>query len=115
MGTTNTEESLSETIATEQTVDIPPFDFFGFMAEHWWKYILILAFLIYIYNKVFRARKLPLLKDAVIYVTMAVGAFVLLIFQTDAGLPILQSLAVAVVLMVIVRVRYAIAERRKKQ
>lgn len=99
-------------IAAEE-LDIPPFDFISFMGEHWLKFILIFAFLVYIYNKVFRTRKLPMIKDAIIYGTIAIGAFVLLIFQVDAGLPILLSLSIAVGLMLIVRIRYFLADRKK--
>jgi hypothetical protein len=85
------------------------------LAQHLWTtYILIYAFLVYIYNKVFRVRKLPILKDLVIYLIIAVGAFFLLIFQVDAGLPIVYSLAVAIALMLTVRIRYYIAEKSKK-
>ncbi|MEF3305504.1 YlaH-like family protein [Paenibacillus sp. GYB003] len=78
-------------------------------------YILILVFLIYIYNKVFRMRKLPLLKDAVIYLTIAVGAFILLLFQLDLELPIVISLGVAVALMLTVRVRYWMIDRENRK
>lgn len=96
-----------------EEIDIPPFDFVSFMSEHWLSYILIFVFLVYIYNKVFRTRKLPILKDAIVYGTIAVGSFVLLIFQADAGLPILLSLGVAVGLMLIVRIRYYFTNRKK--
>ena len=69
-------------------------------------FILIYVLLTYVYNKVFRTRKLPLLKDAIVYLLLGVGAFILLLFQHDLGLPIVQCLLVAVGLMVIVRIRY---------
>lgn len=100
--------------ATE-TVEIPAFDFWGFMSAHWIEFILILACIIFIYNKVFRVRKLPLFKDAIVYGLMAMGAFVLLIFEVDAGLPILYSLGTAVALMLIVRIRYFFLDRSKKK
>jgi hypothetical protein len=84
------------------------------LVDHpWITYILIYVFLVYIYNKVFRIRKLPLLKDAVIYLTIAVGAFILLLFQLDLELPIVVSLGVAVALMLIVRIRYWFTDRSK--
>lgn len=84
--------------------------------EHpWITYILIYVFLVYIYNKVFRVRKLPILKDAVIYLTIAVGAFVLLLFQLDLELPIVISLGVAVALMLTVRIRYWMLEREQRK
>lgn len=106
---------MSKAAAAEETVDIPPFDFSGFMGAHWIEYILILACIIFIYNKVFRVRKLPLFKDAIVYGLMAIGAFVLLIFEVDAGLPILYSLGTAVALMLIVRIRYFFLDRSKKK
>jgi hypothetical protein len=100
---------------TEEIIEIPPFDLVGFMRDHWFTYILILACVIYIYNRVFRAGKLPLLKDAIVYLLMAAGAFVLLIFEVDAGLPIVYCLLAAVGLMIIVRIRYWIIERQKNK
>lgn len=99
----------------EEDFDIPPLDFRQFAAEHWWEYLLILVFLIYVYNNVFRVRKLPLLKDAVIYLLIALGAFLLLTFQIDANLPIWQCLAIAVGLMLFVRIRYWVLERSGKR
>lgn len=85
-------------------------------AQHvWTTYILIYVFLIYIYNKVFRVRKLPLLKDLIIYVLIGVGAFMLLLFQVDLGLPIVISLGVALGLMLTVRIRYFLLERNQKK
>lgn len=81
----------------------------------WITYILIFVFLVYIYNKVFRMRKLPLLKDLVIYLTIAVGAFILLLFQLDLELPIVISLGVAVALMLTVRIRYWMIERENRK
>ncbi|GJM72430.1 hypothetical protein HMSSN036_46460 [Paenibacillus macerans] len=69
-------------------------------------YLLILVLIIFVYNKVFRAQqKLPLWKEAILYLLMAIGSFLLLIFQIDK-LPIIQCLLVAVALMLMVRIRY---------
>ncbi|MBN3525937.1 YlaH-like family protein [Paenibacillus apiarius] len=76
-------------------------------------YLLIFVFIVYIFNKVFRVQKLPILKEIIIYLFMALGAFVLLIFQIDK-LPIVQCLFVAVALMFMVRIRYFVEARRKK-
>lgn len=85
------------------------------LAEHLWiTYILIYIFLVYIYNKVFRTRKLPILKAAIVYIMMGVGALILLMFQVDLDLPILLCLCVAVALMFMVRVRYWVERRQKK-
>lgn len=68
-------------------------------------YILILVFIVYIFNAVFRASKrLPVLKEVLVHVIMAIGAFVLFILQ-DFGLPILQCMAVAVFMMLLLRGR----------
>jgi hypothetical protein len=64
----------------------------------------------YVYNKVFRTRKLPVLKTAVIYVLLAIGSVMLLVFQI-VGLPIVLCLAVAITLMFLVRIRYFIEKR----
>ncbi|WP_334071924.1 MULTISPECIES: YlaH-like family protein [Paenibacillus] len=78
-------------------------------------YLLIFALVIFVYNKVFRTgQKLPLLKEIFLYVLMAIGSFLLLIFQIDK-LPIIQCLLVAVVLMLMVRIRYFVEGRRKRK
>ncbi|KRE52323.1 hypothetical protein ASG85_02410 [Paenibacillus sp. Soil724D2] len=64
----------------------------------------------YVYNKVFRTRKLPVLKTAIIYVLLAIGSVMLLVFQI-VGLPIVLCLAVAISLMFLVRIRYFIEKR----
>ena len=48
-------------------------------------YIVIFVLITYVYNKVFRVRqKLPLGKEIVLYVLMAMGTFMLLIFQSTS-------------------------------
>nr|WP_315607270.1 YlaH-like family protein [Paenibacillus aurantius] len=72
----------------------------------------------YVYNKVFRVRKLPILKDLIVYLMIAFGAFILYLFQFTIGLPIIYCMAAAVSLMLIVRIRYFItglADRRRQQ
>ncbi|MCY9670836.1 YlaH-like family protein [Paenibacillus alginolyticus] len=73
-------------------------------------YLLIFIFMSYVYNKVFRTRKLPVLKTAVIYVLLAIGSVMLLVFQI-VGLPIVLCLSVAIALMFLVRIRYFIEKR----
>ncbi|CAG7620352.1 YlaH-like family protein [Paenibacillus allorhizosphaerae] len=83
--------------------------------EHpWITFVLIFILITYVYNKVFRTRKLPVLKNAVIYLLLAFGSLMLLFFQI-AGLPIVPSLTVAVVLMLMVRIRYFFQERSAKK
>lgn len=67
-------------------------------------YLIILGCTIYIFNKVFRVQKLPILKEIAVYVLMAIGSFVLAVLQVDK-LPIVQCMAVAVILMLILRLR----------
>lgn len=77
-------------------------------------YVVIFVLITYVYNKVFRVhQKLPLLKEVILYILMAMGSGMLLIFQHDK-LPIIQCLLVAVGLMLLVRVRYFVEGRQKK-
>ena len=88
----------------------------AWFAEHLWtSYIIIFVFLSYIYNKVFRVRKLPLLKMFIVYVLIAIGSVILLFFQVDAGLPIIPSLTLAIILILIVRIRYFLQERSQRK
>lgn len=82
---------------------------------NWIYYVTIFVLLVFIYNKVFRTRKLPLLKNLILYVLLAIGAFMLLLFQVDVGLPIIYSLGVAVALMLIVRIRKLFEERAARK
>lgn len=83
--------------------------------EHVWiTYALIFVLVAYVYNKVFKAGKLPLLKNVIVYLLMGVGCFILLIFQMF-GLPIVLCLLVAVGLMFLVRIRYFVEGRAKKK
>lgn len=77
-------------------------------------YILILAFTIYIFNAVFRPGRLPILKEIVVYVIMALGCLVLLVLQIDK-LPIIQCMGVAVAMMILVRLRQIYDKRRNKR
>ncbi|ANE47342.1 hypothetical protein SY83_14900 [Paenibacillus swuensis] len=85
------------------------------LAHPWIAFGLIYIGLVFIYNKVFRVRKLPLLKDLIIYILIAFGAGMLLIFQLDAGLPIIPCLAVAIGLMLMVKIRYFVEARQKRK
>ncbi|XEC96845.1 YlaH-like family protein [Paenibacillus tarimensis] len=68
-------------------------------------YVLILGSIVYIFNKVFRVQKrLPILKEIAVYVLMAFGSLVLLVLQIDK-LPIIQCMAVAVIMMMMLRGR----------
>jgi len=68
-------------------------------------YLLLLGFTVYIFNKVFRAQqRLPILKEVLVYILMALGCLVLLVLQIDK-LPIIQCMAVAVFMMLLLRAR----------
>jgi hypothetical protein len=77
-------------------------------------YILIFILLSFVYNKVFRTRKLPVLKAVIIYLLMGLGSVLLLFFQI-AGLPIILCLGVAVLMMLILRLRYFIEKRNGRR
>jgi hypothetical protein len=80
-----------------------------FFENVWITYAIIFLLVTYVYNRVFRVRKLPLLKNVIVYSLIGIGSFLLLFFQM-MGLPIILSLAVAVFLMLIFRVRTYIEE-----
>jgi hypothetical protein len=78
-------------------------------------YIVIFILLTYVYNQVFRInQKLSIGKEIVLYIMMAFGSGMLLIFQHDK-LPIIQCLLVAVGLMMLVRIRYFVEARQKRK
>lgn len=82
------------------------------LADHpIFSYVLILACTIYIFNAVFRMGRLPILKEIIVYVIMAIGCLVLLVLQIDK-LPIIQCMAVAVVMMLMLRMRQLYDKRR---
>ncbi len=80
-----------------------------FFENVWITYAIIFLLVTYVYNRVFRVRKLPLLKNVIVYSLIGIGSFLLLFFQM-MGLPIILSLAVAVFLMLIFRVRTYVEE-----
>jgi hypothetical protein len=63
-------------------------------------YIVILAAIVY---KLGFAKKLPLLKNIVIYICLLIGCLVMLIFSY--ALPIAEGLAGAAVLLIIYKIR----------
>ena len=85
-----------------------------FSEHHLISYLLILAFTIYIFNSVFRMGRLPILKEIVVYIIMAAGCLILLVLQIDK-LPIIQCMAVAVVMMIMVRLRQIYDKRKNRQ
>lgn len=75
-------------------------------------YLFMVVSMIYIFNAVFRPRKLPLLKDLLVYALILLGGLLLLFFQNRVGLPIVHGFAVAIALMLIVRIRSWMSRRR---
>ncbi|MFB9280025.1 YlaH-like family protein [Cohnella cellulosilytica] len=74
-------------------------------------YILIVACTIYIFNTVFRVGKLPILKEILVHLVLAIGCLVLLLLQLDK-LPIIQCMAVAVAMMLLLRLRQMYDKRK---
>lgn len=77
-------------------------------------YAIIYILVAYVYNNVFRSGKLPLWKNILVYLLLALGNFILLYFQL-LGLPIIPCLLVAIGLMFIVRIRAFVEGRRKRK
>lgn len=71
--------------------------------------------LAFVYVKVFRVRRLPVLKELIIYLLIGVGAFLLWLFQLDLQLPVVQSMMAALALMLIVRIRMFFVNRSNPQ
>ncbi|TBL78118.1 YlaH-like family protein [Paenibacillus thalictri] len=86
-----------------------------FRQHPWLAFVLIYIMVAYVYNKVFRTRKLPVLKSLIVYLLLGVGSVMLLVFQVDAELPIVPCLAVAIGLMFMVRIRYWVQDRAAKK
>ena len=78
----------------------------AWLSEHMLvSYLLILGFTVYIFNNVFRPqRRLPILKEILVYLLIAFGSLILLVLQVDK-LPIIQCMAVAVFMMLLLRGR----------
>lgn len=69
-------------------------------------YLCILGMTFFIFQNVFRPQqvRLPLIKAIFLYLTMIVGSGILWIMQIDR-LPIIQCMAIAIGLMLILRAR----------
>lgn len=74
-------------------------------------YLIIVACTIYIFNTVFRTGKLPILKEILVHIVLALGCLVLLVLQLDK-LPIIQCMAVAVAMMALLRMRQLYDKRK---
>lgn len=74
-------------------------------------YLVILGLTAIVYKVAF-ARKLPILKQVVVYVALILGCFMLLFFHF-MGLPIVLALAATVLLIVVARLRMGFINRKQ--
>lgn len=79
---------------------------------NWGTYLVILVLTGVIYQTAF-ARPLPLLKNVVVYLALAIGCYLLLIFDI-LGFPIIPSLFITVGLIIITRIRLALTQKKQK-
>ncbi|WP_096199203.1 YlaH-like family protein [Bacillus sp. FJAT-45350] len=104
----------------EETVDINPSDLSTFAAlvnidqnpvvGFWLLFGIVVLMSIVVYNLGF-ARKLPLLKQAVIYIMLLIGSIPITIFAI--GMPVVESLLVAALVLGIYK--YRLAKSQKEQ
>lgn len=74
-------------------------------------FVLLYISLAFVYVKVFREKRLPVLKELVIFLLIGVGAFILWLFQLDLRMPVMQCMIAALSLMLVVRIRMYALER----
>lgn len=79
----------------------------------WATYLLILFLSGVIYQTAF-ARPLPILKNVVVYLALAAGCYLLLIFDI-LGFPIIPSLLITVGLIIVTRIRLSITRKRQEE
>lgn len=79
----------------------------------WVVYLIILGLTGVIYQTAF-ARPLPLLKNVVVYLALAIGCYLLLIFKI-LGFPMIQSLFITVILIVVTRIRLSMTRKKQKE
>ncbi len=78
----------------------------------WATYLLILLLTGIIYRAAF-ARPLPLLKNVIVYLALAAGCYLFLIFDI-LGFPIIPSLLITVGLIIVTRIRLSITKKRQE-
>ncbi|MGY4689677.1 YlaH-like family protein [Salibacterium sp. K-3] len=78
----------------------------------WLLYAAVVIMCIIVYNLGF-ARKLPILKNAVVYTVMLIGALPLTIFAF--GMPVVESLMAAAVVLGIYKIRLRRHKKEKKE
>jgi hypothetical protein len=74
-------------------------------------FVLLYISLAFVYVKVFRQKRLPVLKELIIFAAIGIGALILWLFQLDLRMPVAQCMLAALSLMLIVRVRIMYLER----
>lgn len=79
----------------------------------WVDYLIILLFSGVIYQTTF-AQPLPLLKSLMVYVALAIGSYLLLIFHI-LGFPIIPSLLIAVGFIIVTRLRLWLTKKGKER
>lgn len=78
-------------------------------------YFVILGLSVFIYRSVFaKSQRLPILKSAIVYFVLAIGCILFNFFQLQVGLPIIESLLVAVAMMLIVYIRRKTTAKPKR-
>lgn len=75
-------------------------------------YLIILVLTGIVYQTAF-ARPLPLLKNLIVYVVLAAGCYLLLIFDI-LGFPMIPSLLITVALIIVTRIRLSMSKRKQK-
>lgn len=75
-------------------------------------WLLIFVMISFIYKKVFQPGKITISKALVVYGVLAISSFFLALFQAD--FPILQCMAIAIGLMLLVKVRYFFEKKQQK-
>ena len=79
----------------------------------WGVYLLILVLTAVVYQTTF-ARALPLLKNVIVYLVLALGCGLFYLFHL-MGFPMIPALLITVVLIVLTKIRLAISARQQKK
>lgn len=79
----------------------------------WGLYLLILVLTAVVYQTTF-ARALPLVKNIIVYIVLALGCGLFFLFQI-MGFPIIPALLITVVLIVLTKLRLSLSDRHKKK
>ncbi|SFJ05584.1 YlaH-like family protein [Thermoflavimicrobium dichotomicum] len=77
------------------------------------RYLIILVLAGIIYQTAF-ARRLPLLKTIAVYIALAVGCWLLLIFQI-MRFPIIEAMLITIVLIIVTRLRLMVGKPKQSK